>query len=267
MIDDYVLGRSAEEYERLRAQARMWEPATARLLDDAGLAPGARCLDVGCGPGETMRLMAERGGRVTGIDADGELGLQALDALAGAGHACTFERVDVEASRPIPGGPYDLVLARLLLIHVDDPVAVLRRLWDCVAPGGCLIVQDYDLMSGDVVPVLDVAEEFTRVARGAFLHAGRDARIGLRLPALHVDAGIGAPDGIEAGVRIGTLAELAPMYEAVYRSTLPAAIAFGLTTEEDAERWLEAFAHESARAECHAALWPLLIGTWKRRRR
>jgi hypothetical protein len=33
--DGYVLGRSASEYDRLREQARMWEPETARLLDRA----------------------------------------------------------------------------------------------------------------------------------------------------------------------------------------------------------------------------------------
>ena len=53
--DPYVLGRTAHEYERLRAQARAWSRATSSLLDDIGLAPGARCLDAGCGPGETMR--------------------------------------------------------------------------------------------------------------------------------------------------------------------------------------------------------------------
>ena len=63
--DGYALGRTPEEYERLRAQARVWEAATGRLLDRVGLAPGARCLDAGCGPGETMRLMAQRVGPPT----------------------------------------------------------------------------------------------------------------------------------------------------------------------------------------------------------
>ena len=49
--DDYVLGRTPAEYERLRAQARVWEAATGRLLDRVELGPGARCLDAGCGPG------------------------------------------------------------------------------------------------------------------------------------------------------------------------------------------------------------------------
>jgi cyclopropane fatty-acyl-phospholipid synthase-like methyltransferase len=73
----YALGHTPEEYERLRAQARVWAAATGRLLDQVGLGPGATCLDAGCGPGETMRLMAERvgsAGRVLGLDADPVLG-------------------------------------------------------------------------------------------------------------------------------------------------------------------------------------------------
>jgi 2-polyprenyl-3-methyl-5-hydroxy-6-metoxy-1,4-benzoquinol methylase len=50
--DDCVLGRTSEEYRRLRWQARLWEPTTGRVLDQVGIGPGMRCLDVGCGPGE-----------------------------------------------------------------------------------------------------------------------------------------------------------------------------------------------------------------------
>jgi hypothetical protein len=45
--DRYVFDRTAAEYERLRAQARVREAATGRLFDQVGLAPGARCLDAG----------------------------------------------------------------------------------------------------------------------------------------------------------------------------------------------------------------------------
>ena len=60
--DRYALGRTSREHERLRAQARVWEAATGRLLDQADLAPGTSCLDAGCGPGETMRVLAQRTG-------------------------------------------------------------------------------------------------------------------------------------------------------------------------------------------------------------
>ena len=63
----------------------MWEGATERVLDRVGLAAGARCLDAGCGPGETMRQLAQRvgpSGRVVGIDVDATLGGLALEPAA-----------------------------------------------------------------------------------------------------------------------------------------------------------------------------------------
>jgi SAM-dependent methyltransferase len=108
----YALGHTPEEYERLRMQARVWDSATGRLLDQVGLAPGASCLDAGCGPGETMRAMAERvgpAGRVLGIDADSALGAMTLAMLHGAGHRhCSFRAQDLTAAGPIPGAPFDL---------------------------------------------------------------------------------------------------------------------------------------------------------------
>jgi len=267
--DGYVLGRSDAEYERLRSQAQMWEAETVRLLDRAGLTPGARCLDVGCGPGEVMRLMAEcvgPEGEVLGVDVDGELGAQALAMLSGNGHRnCRFAAFDVERDPREPGGRFDLVCARLLLIHTRDPAAVLARLWEWVAPGGWLVVQDYDLLSGEVVPELDLIEDFKRVALGAFWGSGRDVRLGLRLPALHLEAGIGAPDCIDAGVRIGPLPGFARMYEAVYRSLLPVARELGIVTAQEAEEWFAEFADRARIAGEHTVLWPLLIGTATRK--
>ena len=95
----YALGHTPEEYDRLRMQARAWEVATGRLLDQVIPGPGASCLDAGCGPGETMRTMAERvgpAGRVLGIDADPALGAMTLAMLHGAGHRqCAFQAHDL----------------------------------------------------------------------------------------------------------------------------------------------------------------------------
>ena len=124
--DRYALGHTPEEYERLRAQARVWESTTGRLLDRGRRSrPGSRCLDAGCGPGETMRLMAQRvgpSGRVVGVDVDETLGGQALAALHDAGHrqcACRARRPR-RPTTAIPGAPFDLVYARLLLFHLPS---------------------------------------------------------------------------------------------------------------------------------------------------
>lgn len=267
--EEYVLGRSVEEYERLRAQARTWEAATGRLLDRVELARGARCLDAGCGPGETMRLMAQRvgpTGHVCGVDVDAELGGLALQMLYGAGHLhCSFVPSDLESGEPIPGAPYHLVYARLLLFHVRDQAAVLRHLWHAVAPGGVLVVHDYDLRTSDVLPALDTVEEWKRVALGTFSGSGRDIAVGSRLPLLFAEAGVGAPDGTDVAGRLDPLRDAAGMIAAVYRSLLPAAQSLGLTTAEGAARWLEHFAADVREHGDRATLWPLLVGAWKRK--
>jgi tRNA A58 N-methylase Trm61 len=101
----YVMGRTSEEYERLRRQSELLEPATRSVLTRAGLGPGMSCLDVGCGPGEVMRLMAEHvgpDGRVVGIDVDGKVGREALAVLRNKGYRqCSFVEGTVDGLEQI----------------------------------------------------------------------------------------------------------------------------------------------------------------------
>jgi ubiquinone/menaquinone biosynthesis C-methylase UbiE len=263
----YALGHTAEEYERLQMQARVWEVATGRLLDQLGLGPGASCLDAGCGPGETMRAMAERvgpAGRVLGVDADPALGAMTLATLHGAGHRqCTFQAQDLTAAGPIPGAPFDLVYARLLLFHLPQRVDVLARLWDAVAPGGHLLVQDYDLRNVSTLPGLGWSEELLRVITGAFGAVGADVSAGARLPRLFAEAGVGAPDGTDVAGRIEPLATGRAIMAGTLRSLLPTALAHGVVTEPHATQVLAAIERDATRFPDYQVLWPLLIGAWK----
>ena len=140
--DGYVLARTSAEYQRLRRQAQLWEQVTAQVLDRVGVGAGMHCLDVGCGPGEVMRLMAERvgaSGRVTGLDNDGRVGQEALEVLrATVAGQFEFIQADAEATGEPPGGPFDLVYARLLLFHLRDPLAMLRKMYAWTRPGGVM---------------------------------------------------------------------------------------------------------------------------------
>jgi SAM-dependent methyltransferase len=267
----YALGHTPEEYERLRMQARVWETATGRLLDQLGLGLGASCLDAGCGPGETMRTMAQRvgpTGRVLGIDADASLGTMALAMLQGAGHRnCSFRAQDLAAGEPIPGAPFSLVYTRLLLFHLPQRVDVLRRLWDAVAPGGHLLVQDYDLRGISTLPPSDWTGELLRVWDGAFGAAGADMSTGARLPQLFAQAGLGSPDGTDVAGRIEPLGTGRTILEGSFRSVLPTALAHGVITEAAAAEALAAIDRDATRFPDRALLWPLLIGAWKRKER
>src|SRR5919202_6431066 len=70
---DYLLSDAASELERLRLQARVWEPEAEAWLDLLGPMAGWRCLDLGCGAMGILGPLARRvgpGGRVVGVDRD-----------------------------------------------------------------------------------------------------------------------------------------------------------------------------------------------------
>jgi hypothetical protein len=90
--------------------------------------------------------------------------------------------VDLTTGEPVPGAPFDLVYARLLLMHLPNPVRALRRLWELVAAGAHLVIQDYHLHTISAAPALDTIIEFRRVAVDALIAAGREPDLGHRLP-------------------------------------------------------------------------------------
>jgi SAM-dependent methyltransferase len=268
-LEEYVLGHSTQEYQRLRAQARSWSRATERLLDETGLVPGARCLDAGCGPGETMRLLADRvgvSGEVLGIDVDGALAEATRFALHAEGYEqCDVVVHDVTEDVPLPRAPFDLVYARLLLFHLPERVTVLRRLWDAVAPGGHLLVQDYDVRGVTVLPALPSLDEVGELLIAGMTAARCDVYAGARLPLLFAEAGIGEPDGTDVAGRLEPVASVAPYLEATLRSVLPAALARGIVTQAQAEDALAAMRHDVLADPYRPTVLPLLIGAWRRK--
>src|SRR5262249_44862349 len=158
-----------------------------------------------------------------------------------------------------------LVYARLLLFHLPQRVAVLARLWDAVAPGGHLLVQDYDLRAISVLPALDTVSEVVRVLTGAFGAVGADVHAGARLPQLFVQAGIGEPDGTDVAGRIEPLATGRAILAGTFRSVLPTALAHGITTDAGAAAVLDSIDRDATRFPDRPLVWPLLIGAWKRK--
>jgi hypothetical protein len=216
-----------------------------------------------------MRAMAERvgpAGRVLGIDADASLGGMTLEMLHGAGYRhCAFHAQDLTAGDPIPGAPYDLVYTRLLLFHLPQRVDVLARLWEAVAPGGHLLVQDFDLRGISSLPQLDSVADGLRLVTDAFGAASADVSAGARLPQLFAQAGVGTPDGTDVAGHLVPLAAASAQLEQVVRSVLPTALAHGITTEDQAEMLLASMDRDVVRFPDLPTLMPLLIGAWKRK--
>jgi ubiquinone/menaquinone biosynthesis C-methylase UbiE len=123
---------------------RTAENSAAYLL--AELEPGARILDVGCGPGtitvDLARLVPD--GHVLGIDAaEAVLDDARTEARQGGVGNVDFEVGDV-SRLDCAAGSYDVVHAHQVLQHLTDPVAALSEMRRVCRPGGVVAARDGD---------------------------------------------------------------------------------------------------------------------------
>jgi ubiquinone/menaquinone biosynthesis C-methylase UbiE len=194
-VERYVIRGGKEGYERLTLLARDRWPDTAALFRRAGLSPGMRCVDLGCGGGEITlqiaRLVAP-GGSVTGVDMDEvklELGRRAA-AERGLGNV-EFRPMNVhDWDEP---GAYDVAYCRFLLQHLSQPVDLLRRMWAAVRPGGCIIAEDADFDGFCCHPPNEGFDFFLRTYGRVLRRSGGDHTLGRKLYACFLDAGIPGP--------------------------------------------------------------------------
>lgn len=129
---------SPEADAQLRTLESFLDPVTSGRLGPPVLGPGMRCWEVGAGGGSVAHLMAAAvgpGGYVVATDID--------PAHVAPATNLTVLRHDVR-DEPPAGGPFDLIHARLVLLHLPERKRVLRELIRSLAPGGYLVVEEFD---------------------------------------------------------------------------------------------------------------------------
>ena len=261
---DYVLPRTEQEYQRLLAQASLWQPATAAVLDRIGVRPGWRCLDVGCGPGAVMRLVGERvgpTGAVTGIDADTVVGTRMeQDLRRDLDATVRFVGADVTTLAEAPDGPYDLIHARLLMLHLQDPVALIRTLRTWLRPGGVLLLQEYDASPMALHPSEPAWEEISSTIVTVFDQGNRGAYAGTQLPAYLRAAGLPDPETDVSGLLL-RIDRAGGMIQSTFGSVLPAAAKLGLITPERGAELITTI-DGLERERAHHVAFPNLVSAW-----
>src|SRR6516162_5605672 len=109
------------------------EPLAARFADLAGVRPGQRLLDVGCGPGAlTAELVRRVGpGAVSAAEPSAPFAAAARDRLPGVD-----VRLAAAEQLPFPDDAFDAVLAQLVVHFMADPVQGLREMARVSRPDG-----------------------------------------------------------------------------------------------------------------------------------
>jgi ubiquinone/menaquinone biosynthesis C-methylase UbiE len=191
-----VIRGGREGYDRLQVLARARWPDTADLLARAGVRPGMRCLDLGCGGGEVTfeiaRLVGAEG-HVTGVDMD-EVKLSLGRGAAGERGLINVEFRVANVDDWDEPAAYDLVYCRFLLQHLSRPVDLLRRMWAAVAPGGAIVVEDADFAGLFCHPPNDGFDLYARLYPRVLERRGGDAAIGRKLYRYFLEAGIPDPE-------------------------------------------------------------------------
>jgi ubiquinone/menaquinone biosynthesis C-methylase UbiE len=125
------------------------QQVSRELAIAAGLLPGMRILDAGCGLGGACRLLAaEFGADVTGIDitADYIRTAQQLSALTGLQHHTRFIQGSVLAL-PFADNSFDVVWTQHVQMNVADKRALYAALGRVLKNGGRFIY--YDVLGND----------------------------------------------------------------------------------------------------------------------
>jgi SAM-dependent methyltransferase len=187
---EYLLSnRQVEAGTRFEAISELFDRWTFRHMDDIGVGPGWRCWEVGAGGPSVPAWLAGRvgdSGHVLATDID-------VSWLADA--PADVRQHDIVRDEP-PEGPFDLVHARLVLVHLADRDAALRTMVDSLRPGGVLLVEDAD-------PALQplacpdergdderLANSVRRGFRELLAERGADLAYGRTLPRLLREAGL-----------------------------------------------------------------------------
>jgi len=171
--------------QRFPALSDLYDDETIRCLRAVGVAPGWHCLEVAAGGGSIAHWLAGQvgpGGRVVATDLDTRfLETQGDAALDVRRHDITHE--------PLPEQAFDLVHARLILVHVPERERALAKMVGALKPGGWLVCEEFDSLSMPADPMLHAGEcalktqaamQRLMAARGANTRYGRDLAARMR---------------------------------------------------------------------------------------
>ena len=160
------------------------------IFAEAGIRPGMQVLDLGCGAGDAAFVAADLvgpGGSVVGVDRSPDA-LARARLRAGERGLTQVQFIEGDIHDPVPGGPFDAIVERVVLLWVPDPAAVLRRQAKVLRPGGLVVPVETDFTLGWLPET-----PLTTQVRSWMLEAAARAGIsgpGPRLWALAQEAGL-----------------------------------------------------------------------------
>jgi ubiquinone/menaquinone biosynthesis C-methylase UbiE len=236
---DYAMGSSDRERERLMRQGAVLRGFLTSAFRAAGIVPGMRVLDLGCGVGDVAIVAADlvgASGSVLGIDRDAASVAWASKRIAEAGYK-NIRFQTTEFHEFADSAPFDALVGRFILLYLPDPVATLRYLSQQLRPGAVIAFMEPDFtVDSRVLPEMPQFKDCGTWVREVLRHSGARIDMGMRLYATYRDAGfINTATEVTHLSGCGCSREMAEFFAETIRSILPKIIQYGIATREEVQ--------------------------------
>jgi ubiquinone/menaquinone biosynthesis C-methylase UbiE len=190
---EYVLGADESERARLLEQCEIHRAQAERLFERLGIAPGARAVDLGCGPLgvlDVLSVLVGPDGEVTGLDNEPRMISHAQQTIVERNLTNVGLTLANAAQTGLPADSFDVVHERLVLINHPSPQAIVDEMVRLAAPGGWIVVEEVDHFSWLCEPGHPAWDRLQQTLHTAWRTAGSDVFIGRRLASLLRRAGL-----------------------------------------------------------------------------
>ena len=261
---EYVLATGKAAAHRLRILHNLYGSGARRVLLQAGIQPGMRVADLGCGVGMVTALLAELvgpTGQVVGVDFSGAQIAQARELAPPGLSNVSF----IEASATDTGLPhesFDLVYCRFLLIHLTEPRQALREMYNLLKPDGILVCEDGDLTSAGSEPP-SALNAFSDLFGRLGPTWGVDYTLGRQLFQMVLAANFSKPD-ITYNQPVAARGEVKRLLDLSVAEAGPAFVGAGLITSEELNHTLVEM-RRLAEDETVIAMMPRMSQVWARK--
>ncbi|MEO6395635.1 MAG: class I SAM-dependent methyltransferase [Devosia sp.] len=262
----YVLGDSERELKRLAAQAGFYAEGTRDGLLKAGIAPGMKVLDIGCGVGDVALIAADivgPSGSVTGIDISAQAVAASTMRAAAKGLNAQFEQSPVDNFSRY--SEFDAVVGRFILVHFPDPAGVVRSVATKMKKGAPLVSMEMDMSSSAASAPFPLFDTHLGNIRKMYAMMGLSPDMGMKLHATFRAAGLNPT--LTGFTRVGNREEPAGfdfLTESV-RSLMPALEKLGIATAAEIDiNTLSTRLAAEAMASDPAIFYPRFVVAWAR---
>jgi len=261
----YVLGHTQEELARLEAQAEIFKDPTEDILKRAGIRPGMKVLDIGCGVGDVALIAGDLvgpSGSVLAVDlSDAALATARARAAASGLGWVSFMQADVDSLSL--DAKVDAVIGRFILMHLPDPAVTIRNVLANVVDGGSLAFVEMDISSASTVPEMALFDQCLNWIVDLYRRIGAEPNMGSRLYGAFRAAGLVPQLRGSCRVEAGPSARVPDYLAETIRTIMPTLGELGIAHNADIDiDTLSDRLREASLAGDQCFIFPRLVGAW-----